>query len=835
MRLRLPILLALTLLPAPCSLLPAQQRTPPRQRFPAELDRYIAGVVRQWQIPGLAIAVVRNDSVLVAKGYGVRELGRRAPVDENTVFDIASLSKSFTATAAAILVDRGVLHWDDPVRRHLPDLVLPSDSLTERMTLRDFLSHRTGLDAANMMWVPTAVSSAEVLRRMRYLRPLVPPRRSMIYSNVGYTVVAEALAAAAKKPFSELLRDLLIRPLGLTRTTWTYEQAAGMENLAASHATLDDRQQPVARESQRDAVAGAAAVQSSARDLTRWMRLHLNDGVLDGTRFVSESTMREMHRVQMRIGGTPAQRAARLIQDTTGGYGLGLQVMDYRGHPILWHTGNGDGQIAWMVLLPKDRLGVVVLVNTWAAPQVHFALVNKIMDTYLGYEPRDWAAEWFARRAPPGQDSARAVSARAMATMRTTAPPPVPLDAYTGRYEHQLFGPVVIRRDASGLTLQMGEGELADLEYHGANTFWTAWRRPLFREVYGTHVTFTVTADSVAALTMLLNRDQFTARKANTVLSAAPSPRPDLTGVEAIVGRWNLRILDYLGPREVTSSWLEIDRSGFGALVGRFVGLIGGARPIGRIDWDAKEKVARFRIPMEWEGIRPEWDVTTRDLRFEVTAAGDSLVGRLVWPEGGMRVFVGKRAPLLLRDDPASWTAPRALFNGTDMTGWVIAPTARSLPNFWIVKDGALATTAGEGANLMTVERFQDFRLHFEWRLPKGQSAGVFPRGRYWVILNGKPDTLPFKGTTGAVHGFLIPSRDAGRADSSWQTMDITLVGRRITVVVNGKTVIADQIIPGITGSALDGDEAAPGPIMLQGEEFGVVEFRNITISVPRP
>ena len=833
MSFRLPIFLVITLLPSPISHLPAQ--LPAQQRFPANLDRYISSVVQEWKIPGLAIAVVRNDSVLVAKGYGVRELGKPGRVDENTVFDIASLSKSFTATAAAILVDRGVLDWDDPVRRFLTDLELPTDSLTRQMTLRDFLAHRTGLDPANMMWVPSAVTSAEVLRRMRYLRPLGPPRRSMVYSNVGYTVAGEALAAAAKKPFADILRDLLVQPLGLTRTTWTYEQSAGMQNVAAPHATIDGRQQPIARETQRDAIAGAASVQSSARELTRWMRLHLNEGVLDGTRFVSESTMREMHKVQVRIQSTPAQRAARLIQDSTGGYGLGWQVMDYRGHPMIWHSGNGDGQIAWMALLPKDRLGVVVMVNTWAAPNVHFALVNKIMDTYLGAEPRDWAGELFARLG--AQDSARAVNARAMLTMRTTAPPPAPLDAYAGRYEQPLFGPVVSRRDGSGggLTLQMGEGEIADLEYHGANTFWTQWRRPLFREYYGTHVTFTVNGDSVVALSTLLNqRDQLTARKANVGVPAAAVPRPDFTGVEAVVGRWNLRILDYLGPREATSSWLEIERSGFNALVGRFVGLIGGARPIGTIDWDAKSQVARFRIPMEWEGIRPEWDVTTRDLRFEVMPSGDSLVGRWVWPEGSMRVFVGKRAPLLLRDDPGAWTEPRSLFNGKDMTGWVIAPTARSLPNYWVVRDGALATTAGEGANLMTVERFRDFRVHVDWRLPKGQSAGVFPRGRYWVILSSKPDTLPFKGTTGAVHGFLIPSQDAGRPDSSWQTMDITLVGRRITIVVNGKTVIADQIIPGITGSAIDGDEAAPGPIMLQGEEFGVVEFRNITISVPR-
>jgi CubicO group peptidase (beta-lactamase class C family) len=815
-----------------CATLSAQAR-PPRERFPTELDRYIGTVLRQWRIPGLAIAVVRNDSVLVARGYGVRELGKSGHVDEHTVFDIASLSKSFTATVAAILVDRGTLHWDDPVRRYLPDLVLPNDTLTQQMTVRDFLSHRTGLEPANMMWVPTAVDRAEVLRRMRYLRPVIPPRQQMLYSNIGYTVAGEAEAAAARETFEDLLRDLLIKPLRMSSTTWSYDQTRTMPNVAAAHATLGGRQQVIPRELQRAATAPAGAVQSSVSDMTRWMRLHLNNGLLDGTRYVSDSAMGALHTIQVRIPTTAPMRAARLVQDTAVGYGMGWQIMDYRGHRVWWHTGNGNGQIAYMALFPDDRLGIVVLVNTWSAPNIHAALVNRIADTYLGYGARDWAAEAFARL--PAQDSARDANERALAFMRSSAPPApsVPLDAYAGRYDHPLFGPIWIRHAGSGLSLQMGEGQSADLEYHGANTFYVVWRDPFFRETYGTHVSFTMIADSIVALTTVLNRDQFTARKAGTGFSAVALPRPDFTDIESIVGRWNLRLLDYLGPNDVFSSWLEIERSGFEGLVGRFVGLIGGARPIGTVDWDPKQRVARFRIPMEWEAVRSDWDLTDRALRFEVQTTGDSIVGRLVRPEGAMRVFVGKRAPMLLRDKPARWTSPVALFNGKDLTGWIPAPTAASLPNYWTVRDGLLATTNPLGVNLMTIQRFQDFRLHFEWRLPNGRSAGIFPRGRYWVILNSKPDTLPFKGTTGAVHGFLIPNENAQLASSTWQSMDITLVGRRITIVVNGKTVIADQIIPGITGSAIDGDEAAPGPIMLQGEEFGVVEFRNITISLP--
>lgn len=288
-----------------------------------------------------------------------------------------------------------------------------------------------------------------------------------------------------------------------------------------------------------------------------------------------------------------------------------------------------------------------------------------------------------------------------------------------------------------------------------------------------------------------------------------------------IVGRWNLRVTN---PRDVFTMWLEVERSGYRALVGRFVGLIGGARPIASIEWT--DGVGRFTIPSEWD--------TSGDIRFEIRVQGDTLVGSAWLADHLAWNFVGQRAPILRRAIPAVWTAPRPLFNGRDFTGWVPAPTKRSLPNFWVVRDGALVNDGVEGANLMTVERFQDVKIHAEFRLPAGSSSGIFPRGRYWVILKESGDTVPFHGTTGAVHKFLVPSVNAALGPDVWQSIDITLVGRRIWIVVNGQPVIMDQIIPGTTGSALDPDEGTPGPIMLQGEEQRVA-FRNITVSVPKP
>lgn len=498
-----------------------QQRTLPQERFPAELDRYIQKVLVDGQIPGIAIGIVRNDSVLVTKGYGVRELGKPDRVDENTVFDIASLAKSFTAAAVAMLVDRGTLQWDDPVRKYLPELVLPNEQLTSQATVRDFLSHRTGLDAVNMMWVPTAVDRAEVLRRMRYVPVRLPPRQSMLYSNIGYTVAGEAAAAAARTSFEALLRDLVIKPLGLSSSTWTYEQATAMPNVASAHANIDGRQRPIRREVQRQPIAPAAAVQSTVRDLTRWMRLHINNGLLDGKRYVSDPSMRAMHSIQVPILTTPPMRAARLVQDTVIGYAMGWQVTDYRGHPVVWHTGNGDGQIAYMTFLPRERLGVVVLVNTWSAPLIHMALGNRILDTYLGYEARDWAGETLAR--VPAAIRAYDSTMRLVRAMKSETPPRLPLSKYAGRYDNPLFGPIWVRLEQSRLMLQMGEGQAADLEYHGGEDFWVWWRDPLFRENFGTHVRFGVEGDSVTAFTTRINRDEFTARRSGA--SAPPRAR----------------------------------------------------------------------------------------------------------------------------------------------------------------------------------------------------------------------------------------------------------------------------------------------------------------------
>ena len=488
----------------------AQTPAPPT-KLPADLDAYIAKVLADWQLPGIAIAVVRNDSVLVAKGYGVREIGKPDRVDEHTVFDAASLTKSFTATAIAMLVDDGKLAWDDPVRRHILELELPDQYLTANATVRDFLAHRTGLQTGNFLFRFTAYDRPEILARLRYLRKEIPFRTGLVYSNIGYTVAGEAGARAAGMSYDALIRRRIIEPLGLREThLWSEGNPWKVGNVARPHAVIDGVQQPIRVSDHRVSTSPAGAVQSSALDLARWMRFQLGDGTFEGRRLVSDSAMEAMHSPQIVVPAPPAFRRAQQLEHHAS-YGMGWQVWDYRGHPLLWHSGSGNGQIAYMALLPRDRLGVVVLVNSWRAPIIHGAIANRIIDAYLGLTTRDYSGELLrgdsARRRPDGH-------AQMQASRVNGTRPSRPLNEYAGVYVDSLYGPFTIRFDRDSLTLQMGRGEIADLEHWQYDTFHVTWQTPLFREGFMTLATFALDANGKpVSFRMRLNRDPVAAER----------------------------------------------------------------------------------------------------------------------------------------------------------------------------------------------------------------------------------------------------------------------------------------------------------------------------------
>ena len=276
-------------------------------------------------------------------------------------------------------------------------------------------------------------------------------------------------------------------------------------------------------------------------------------------------------------------------------------------------------------------------------------------------------------------------------------------------------------------------------------------------------------------------------------------------------GRWDL-VISKDGKQ--LPSWLEVQHSGTRTLIGRFVYAFGSARPIAEVKFVNNH--FSFSIP-------PQWEPGTANMEFEGDLAAGMIVGNMTFTDGKKYSFAGTRAPLLDRSSAPVWGTPIALIGKSDMNEWHAEGA-----NQWTVKDGILASIKS-GSNLISNKTFNDFQLHVEFKYPKGSNSGVYLRGRYEVQIVDSKGMFPWNDQFSAIYGFLPPNEMTAKNAGEWQTYDITLIGRTVTVIANGKTVICNAVIPGITGGALDSKEGEAGPILIQGDH-GAIEYRNITI-----
>ena len=295
-----------------------------------------------------------------------------------------------------------------------------------------------------------------------------------------------------------------------------------------------------------------------------------------------------------------------------------------------------------------------------------------------------------------------------------------------------------------------------------------------------------------------------------------PAQQPDTRGLAT--GRWDLTLTASDGRR--LPSWLEVQKSGNSALVGRFVAVVGSARPVSRLEF--AHDTLRFAIPAQWERGGGE-------LQLEAAVAGDNLSGAVTFPDGTRLPLVGVRAPALDPPPAVQWGRPVPLLNGRDLSGWHALPGGESA---WQMVGGVLTNTKA-GANLATDASYGDFKLHVEFRYPARGNSGIYLRGRHELQIEDPVLGVVASEGLGAIYGFLPPSVSAGKGAGEWQAYDITLVGRQVTVVLNGRPIIRERDIPGITGGALDSNEGTPGPIFLQGDH-GPIEYRNIVITPAR-
>ncbi|MFL5581464.1 MAG: serine hydrolase [Gemmatimonadaceae bacterium] len=454
-------------------------RPAPRRDPAAEFDAYAARAVRDWDVTGLAVAVVKDGRIVFARGYGVREIGKPAPVDTQTLFAIGSTTKSMTAAALALLVEEGKLRWDDPVVKHLPTFALGDPAVTREITVRDLLTHRTGLPNTDLLWYETDAAPAEVLRRVRFARPAYSLRSSFIYQNVMYAAAGAVVEAASGMPWDRFVRQRLFAPAGMTRAVTSLAEANRQANVAAPHWRFG----PAGRDTVRaienasvDAVAPAGAVWASVADMARWLVVVADSGrSATGAQVLAAPSVAELLRPQQIVPSGEFYPSQRLTHPHWTTYGLGWFQQDYAGRKLDFHTGSIDGMVAIAGIVADARFGVFVLANVDHA-EVRHALLLRAVDTWLGTGTRDWSTELrtvYRGLAAQGDSARRAAEARRVPGTR----PSLALERYAGTYGDSLLGDVTVTHEHGALLLRRGPRLVADLEPWHYDTFRATWRR----------------------------------------------------------------------------------------------------------------------------------------------------------------------------------------------------------------------------------------------------------------------------------------------------------------------------------------------------------------------
>ena len=434
----------------------------------SEFDAYVQRAVDKGEVPGLAIVVVKDDSVVFAKGYGVRELGGDEPVDMNTLFTIFSNTKAMTAAALGMLVDEGKLHWDDPVVDHLPSFRLKDPNHTAQVRVRDLITHNAGLPDTDFLWVDPATSMDEILQRLPHVAEEYPIRSGFIYQNVMYGVAGEVIEAVSGTPWADFFQARIFEPVGMDRSVPTLAEASSRDNVARTHRGVGDDQRIVGNRSV-DPVGPAGSAWSSAADMSRWIRFLLRGCTTEnGHRLLHEETCEELFSPQT-VAPIGLHAFDEITRPNWVTYGLGWFQQDYKGRKIDFHLGGGMGSVVG--LMRDENLGVFVVGNRNMSQRQ--ALMYRVFDLFSEGPTRDWSAEmkaFYTDRAANIARNRTEAEAELRASRAPNTAPSLPFGDYVGRYEHPLYGSVRVDQSADGLRWTYA-GSSGRLEHWHYDTF----------------------------------------------------------------------------------------------------------------------------------------------------------------------------------------------------------------------------------------------------------------------------------------------------------------------------------------------------------------------------
>jgi CubicO group peptidase (beta-lactamase class C family) len=451
-----------------------------------QIDATVAAAMRAFQVPGVAVGIVKDGRLVFEKGYGVRALGKPGGIDQHTLFQIGSNTKAFTAAALAMLVDEGKLRWDDKVIDHLPDFRLYDAYVTREFTIRDLLTHRSGLGlgAGDLMFFPaTDMSREEMIRGLRHLRPVTGFRSTYAYDNLMYMVAGQVVARVAGLSWEDFVATRMFAPLGIAGCAPGLGRVAAASVSVAPHVVVDGAVTPVAAVNM-DAVGPAGSINCNIAGMARWLAAQLAAGkTASGAQLFSAERSAEMWSVTTPTPPSPV--LAAMYGSHFSGYGLGWELSDTRGYLRVHHTGGVLGTVTWVSMIPELKLGVLVLTNQENVGAIE-AIGGQILDAYVGAPQRDWvavASRAMAQRAATGDDAEAAV-ARVLAA---AGAPPLPLDAYAGTYTDAWRGDAWVRREGEQLVLRFSRTASLEgvLRHYSGNVFVVRWNdRALHADAY---------------------------------------------------------------------------------------------------------------------------------------------------------------------------------------------------------------------------------------------------------------------------------------------------------------------------------------------------------------
>jgi len=413
------------------------------------LDQYIRRGMQHWQVPGLAIVVVKDGKTVVLKGYGVRNIERKEPVDEHTQFFIASNTKLFTGTALAHLEYLGKLSLNDPIRKYHPDYRLYNDTSTQLVTIRDLLLHRIGTKTfqGDFTFWNSKLSRAEIMRRMRYLKPSRVFRQDYGYCNSCFLTAGEVIPVVTGKSWEDFVKDSITMPAGMTNTHISSNGIQDRQpNIATPYTTSFTNTLQQVPYDKWDNLGPAASIVSNVSDLAKWLQLQLDSGRVNGKQVLPFQTLQKTRDV----GLITSSRKSSFVPTHFTGYGLGLFAADYNGRQIYWHTGGAAGMVSNVCFVPEENLGIAILTNN--DNQSFFELLRyQLLDAYLGVSYMDRSALRIGNFNREMEQQVRKINDWIARTGKTA--PALPLDSYSGTYQNELYGPIRISRQANRLVV----------------------------------------------------------------------------------------------------------------------------------------------------------------------------------------------------------------------------------------------------------------------------------------------------------------------------------------------------------------------------------------------